>query len=98
MSTAIRWIIAVLVVAVVGWFVWQSGWLGGKKPNVASNSGQTASTTPAQQAPINGMSASNDASDSAISQDSAAIDAQMSAYTADTASVDSSMNDQQIAQ
>ncbi len=102
MSTAIRWGIAVVVIAALAWLLWWSGWLTNKQADLsaaARNATSTPTTTQQQPAgPINGMSASNDASDQAIAQDSAAIDAQMSAYTTDTSSVDSSMNDKQITQ
>lgn len=94
---AIKWGIAVIVVAALAWLLWWSGWLTNKQ-NVLSTGNQNATSTQEQAAPINGMSASNDASDTAISQDTAAIDAQLSAYTTDTSGLDSSINDKQISQ
>lgn len=100
MSTGIRWGIAVIIVAGLAWLIWWSGWLTNKQGNPFGTN-ETATTTPTTnetQAPLNGMSVSNDASDAAISQDAAAIDAQISAYASDTSSVDSSLNDKQITQ
>ncbi len=97
MSTTVRWIIAVLVVAVLAWLLWWSGWLSGKKPAMAPATTSVATST-APAAPTNGMSASNDDSDAAITQDTAAIDTQMQAYGTDTSNVDSSMNDKEVAQ
>jgi hypothetical protein len=97
MSTAVRWIIAVLVIAVLAWLLWWSGWLTNKKMAMApATTNMQATTTP--PAPTNGMSASNDASDAAITQDTAAIDTQMQGYSSDTSNVDTSMNDKQISQ
>jgi hypothetical protein len=96
MSTAVRWIIALLVVAVLAWLVWWSGWL--TKPHAAVNQQQQAQATTTAQQPQNGMSANNDASDAGISQDTAAIDAQMKAYDADSAAVDAGMNDKEVTQ
>ncbi len=94
---ALKWGVAVIVVAALAWLLWWSGWLTNKQGGPTTGN-QNATSTQEQAAPINGMSASNDASDAAIAQDSAAIDAQLSAYTTDTTDVDSSMNDKQISQ
>lgn len=98
MSTAIKWVIAVLVVAVLAWLLWWSGWL--TKPKTAMNTQgapmQQATSTP--QGPIDGMSTATDTSDAALSQDTAAIDAQMQGYTTDTSNVDASMNDKEVSQ
>lgn len=93
---AIKWGLAVIVVAALAWLLWWSGWLTNKQGSPMTGNQNATSTQ--ETAPINGMSASNDASDQAIAQDSAAIDAQLSAYTTDTSDVDSSMNDKQISQ
>jgi len=93
---AIKWVLAVIVIAALDWFLLWSGWLTNKQANPMLGNQNATSTQ--ETAPINGMSASNDASDEAISQDTAAIDAQLSAYTTDTTDVDSSMNDKQISQ
>jgi hypothetical protein len=98
MSTAVKWIIALLCVAALAWLVWWSGWLRAPKPAAMLDQNQQATTTPQQEAPINGMSANNDASDEAIAQDSMAIQAQVKAYATDSSDVDSSMNDKQVAQ
>lgn len=97
MSIAVKWGIAVVVVAALAWLLWWSGWLTNKQPGLSTGA-QNATSTPQAQQPINGMSASNDASDSAIAQDTSAIDAQISAYGSDTSNVDSSMNDKQVTQ
>lgn len=95
-----KWIVAIVVIALAGAALWWSGWLGTIMPsNTAS---QTATTTPDQTpqaqapAPTNGMSDSNDASDGAVTQDTAAIDAQMQGLTQDSANVDSSLNDKSV--
>ncbi len=93
---AVKWGVAVIVVAALAWLLWWSGWLTNKQNGLTTGNQNATSTQ--ETAPINGMSASNDASDGAISQDTAAIDAQLSAYTTDTSDVDSSMNDKQISQ
>lgn len=99
MSTAVRWVIAIIIVAALAWLVWWSGWLTNKNGSaVIPAQNATSTQAAAQPEPINGMSASNDASDAAIVQDTAAIDAQISAYTTDTSDVDSSMNDKQVTQ
>ena len=101
MSTATKWIITVIVIAVAGWFLWSSGWLSSPTPAPAANTSQnnaaaTAANTP--PAPTNGMSASNDASPAAVAQDAAAIDAQMQGLSSDSASVDASFNDKPVTQ
>lgn len=99
MSTLVKWIIALIVIAGLAWVLWWSGWLkmpGTPKP--VDTGLQTATTTEQDNTPINGMSANNDASDAAIAQDTAAIDAQIKAYATDSSNVDSSLNDKQIPQ
>ena len=99
MSTVSKWIIAVLCLAALAWLLWWSGWL--KKPvveNTFINPTGQATTTAENSAPINGMSANNDASDTAIAQDTTAIDAQLKAYATDSSDVDSSMNDKPVTQ
>lgn len=98
MSTTVRWIIAVLIIAALAWLVWWSGWLTGKKPVMAPAAANNTQATTTPPAPTNGMSASNDASNAAITQDTAAIDTQMQAYGTDTTNVDSSMSDKQVTQ
>lgn len=96
MSVALKWIVALIVVAAVGWLVWWSGILNKKSETALPN--QNASATSTEEVPQNGMSKSNDASDAAVAQDTAAIDAQLSAYASDSSSVDSSMNDKAVSQ
>ncbi len=95
-----KWIIGIIIVALLGGALWYSGVLGN-----FSNSSQTATTTAAtttQQAtvpqPENGMSATTDASDTALVQDTAAIDAQFKSLTSDSANVDGSASDKQVTQ
>ena len=98
MSTTIRWVIAVIVLAALAWLLWWSGWLT-KKPSMMTPTTSTvgqATTTP--QAPLDGMTAANDDSDAAITQDTAAIDTQMQGYNTDTSNVDASMNDKEVTQ
>ena len=95
-----KWIVAIVIIALAGAALWWSGWLGAMMP--AQAPAQVATTTqqqaPQAQAPVptNGMSDSNDASDAAITQDTAAIDAQMQGLTQDSANVDSSLNDKSV--
>ena len=94
----LKWIIGIVVIAIAAAALWWSGWLGKMTPSQTATSTPetTQQTTPQAQAPTNGMSASNDASDTAIVQDTAAIDAQMQGLTQDSASVDSSLNDKSV--
>lgn len=96
MSVALKWIVALIVIAALGWLVWWSGVLH-KKP-AATTPDTSAVATSTEEVPQNGMSKSNDASDQAVAQDTAAIDAQLSAYAGDSSSVDSSMNDKAVSQ
>jgi hypothetical protein len=98
MSTAVKWVIAIIVLAALAWLVWWSGWLTSKTGQPALGTNTQATTTPAEAQPQNGMSANNDASDQGIAQDTAAIDAQIKAYATDSADVDSSMNDKEVTQ
>lgn len=88
MSTAIKWVLVLVVVAGAGWLVWQSGWLS----SVPQQAPITATTTP----PVvntNGMSPAEDTSDAGLMQDAAAVDAQMKALEGDAVNVESSLND-----
>ena len=98
-----KWIIGIIIVALLGGALWYSGLLGNLSmtPSSTPSSTPVAATTTQQAAvpaPENGMAATNDASDAAITQDTAAVDAQMQGLNADSANVDSSMNDKQTAQ
>jgi len=91
----LKWIIGIVVIALAVAALWWSGWLGKMTPS--QNATSTPQTqTPEVQAPTNGMSASNDASDAAIVQDTAAIDAQMTGLTQDSANIDTSLNDKSV--
>lgn len=95
----IKWIIALLVIAGLGWLLWSSGWLKGATQQPAAVQNSTATTTQnTPPAPINGMSANNDTSDAALAQDVIAIDAQMKGLATDSASMDASMNDKATTQ
>ena len=97
--TVIKWLIGLLIVAGGAWALWWSGLLPMKaKQAPAPASTTAATTTPQVPAPINGMSAQNDASDAAISQDAAALDAQMQALDGDTTSLGASFADKPIIQ
>ena len=98
-----KWIIGIIIVALLGGALWYSGWLGnitGMMPSQTATTTQETATTTQQAAaqPENGMAATNDASDSAIKQDTAAVDAQMQGLGTDSANVDSSLNDKQTPQ
>lgn len=94
-----KWIIGIVVIIIAAAALWWSGWLGNSHMAPATPA-QTATTTAQTQAaaPLNGMSASNDASDQGVTQDTAAVDAQMQGLTQDNANVDSSLNDQPVTQ
>lgn len=100
MSTAIKWVIAIIVIAGGAWLLWWSGWLSGIQPP----SPESTTTAPAEAvsntppAPLNGMSQTDDTSDVAIAQDTAAVDSQMQGLVSDSASVDASVNDTPVTQ
>jgi len=88
---AIKWILAIVIIAALGWLVWWSGWLGAAPvPPPAPEPISAAPTTPEI---TNGMSAPTDTSDSAIVQDTTAIDVQMQGLANDSTQVTSSVND-----
>ncbi|MDE1924746.1 MAG: hypothetical protein KGH79_01015 [Patescibacteria group bacterium] len=97
-----KWIIGIVVIIIAAAALWWSGWLGRITPSQAPSQTATTTSTGSEQAttqaPINGMSASNNASDAAVTQDTAAIDAQMQGLNSDSANVNSSMNDQAVTQ
>ncbi len=99
MSTAIKWIIGLIVLAALAWLVWYSGLLSAPAP-VAQRAALVATTTPQQSAATttNGMSAPADTSSAALNQDAAAIDAQVQGLQIDTTSVDASLSDKSITQ
>ena len=98
-----KWIIGIIVVALLGGALWYSGMLNSfmmtPSPTPTSTP-EVATTTPQAAAPQpeNGMAATNDASDTALAQDAAAVDAQMQGLATDSANVDSSMNDKAVSQ
>ncbi len=103
MSSALKGIIAVIVIAIIAWLVWWSGWvtIPSQKPAPTIQPVATTTAPQAEAAPpqnMNGMAAANDASDGAITQDAAAIDTQLQGLTQDSTAVDSSMNDKAVAQ
>jgi hypothetical protein len=96
-----KWIIGIIIVALLAGALWYSGVLGNMHmtpSQTASSTPTTATTTQATAQPIDGMSANNDASDAAITQDTAAIDTQMQGLNSDNANVTSSMNDKETPQ
>ena len=99
-----KWIIGIIIVALLGGALWYSGVLNGvlgmNTSPVATTTPEVATTTPVAAAPQpeNGMAATNDASDAALTQDTAAIDAQMQGLNSDNANVDSSMSDKAVTQ
>lgn len=92
-----KYIIAIIIIGVIGGGLWYSGALKtfGLMASTATTTPAVATTTPQQAVaqPENGMSATNDASDTALAQDTAAIDAQMSGLNSDSADMDTSLND-----
>ena len=99
MSIAIKWIIGLIVIAVLAWLVWWSGWLSGAPAPAVPGAAQPVATT-TSQAPANdnGMSAAADTSDAALDQDAAAVDAQVQGLQTDTTSVDAGLSDKPITQ
>ncbi len=98
MSTIIKIIVVLIVLAGGAWLVMWSGWI--KKPTTTTPVAQTATSTPQAQPEqnMNGMAAANDATDAALEQDTAAVDAQMQGLTQDSASLDTSLNDKPLPQ
>lgn len=98
---ALKWAIAIVVVAGGAWVLWWSGLLGGKQAPAAPATQTGAATQATSNTPpptLNGMSQANDTSDAAVAQDTAAVDVQMQGLNSDSASVDSSLNDKPVAQ
>ncbi len=97
-----KWIIGIIVVALLGGALWYSGMLNSfmTPTQTPTTTPEVATTTPQAAAPQpeNGMAATNDASDAALTQDAAAVDSHMQALTTDSANVDSSMNDKAVTQ
>ena len=97
MSTVVKVLVAVVVLAGLGWLLWWGGWL--KRPaSQQATEQQTATTTQTQPQPIDGMSANNDTSDAALSQDAAAVDTQMQGLSGDSTNIDASLNDKPLPQ
>ena len=71
MSSTTKWAVAVVVIAVAAWAMWQAGWLGGGAASDASDQSAAAA---------NAVSPAD-----AIAQNSAAIDAYLQANTKDLA-------------
>lgn len=95
-----KWIIGIIIVALLGGALWYSGVLKTLMTPPAPAPAQTATTTPQATIPQpeNGMAATNDASDAALAQDTAAVDAQVQALTTDSTVVDGSLSDKQTTQ
>lgn len=98
-----KWLLGIIVIAAVVAGLWWSGALVKLQTLVMPGTppvAQQATTTPAAQpqAPLNGMSANNDASDAGIAQDTVAIDTQLQGLGSDSSSVDQSMNDKAVTQ
>lgn len=106
MSSVIKWVLVLVVLAGGGWLVWYSGWLstltGPKTATVVTTVATTTPTapTPPPQPPINmnGMSDAKDASDAALVQDTAAIDTQLAGLTTDDASLKAAITDKPLPQ
>ena len=100
MSTAIKWVLAVLVIVALAWIAWWSGCLGGMMPKTSSTTQTSAVANVASAVPVNtnGMSTLNDTSDAAIAQDVGAVDIQLQGLLADSTSVDVSASDKPVAQ
>jgi len=95
MSSAIKFLVVLIVLAGGAWLAYWGGWLT-KPQTTATDTQQVATTTaPTPEPPqnMNGMSAANDAGDEALAQDMVAVDAQMQGLTNDSASLDITIND-----
>lgn len=95
-----KWIIGIIIIALLGGALWYSGALKGflTPPPAAAPAPVTTTQQPAVPQPENGMAAVNDASDAALAQDVVAVDAQMKGMTTDSAAVDGSLADKQTTQ
>ncbi|MDO8518084.1 MAG: hypothetical protein Q7S26_02225 [bacterium] len=99
MSTAIKWVIAIIIIAGGAWLLWWSGWLGGiQQPAPESTTTAPAEATSNTPPTLNGMSSASDTSDVAVAQDIAAVDSQMQGLVSDSASVDASVSDTPVTQ
>ena len=107
MSSVIKWILVLIVVAGGGWLVWYSGWLNtflGPKtavvttPPVATTTDQTPPQPQTPPMNMNGMSDAKDASDAALVQDTAAVDSQMQGLTTDGTNLSTAINDKPLPQ
>ncbi len=87
-NMVVRWVISVVVIAVVVWVLWLSGLFGKVQQQPAAQVQQSA----------NGMSASTDTSNSALAQDSSAIGSQLQVLTTDQSNINDSLNDTMISQ
>lgn len=100
MSTVIKWLVVIIVIAGAGAALWWSGWIKLSAPASSTQTTETAqnNTQQSQTAQSDLPTPASDTSDTALGQDAAAVDAQMSAYTTDSANVDQSLNDTPTAQ
>ncbi len=107
-----KFLIAVIVLAVIGAGLYFTGWytkitdmipMMHQTEKTTDNVVPVATTTqeqpPAQPAPVNDLpTAANDASDGALAQDSAAMDTQMQGLSTDSANASASLSDKPVTQ
>lgn len=95
MSTSIKWIIGIVLVAAVAGGLWKSGLFSQPAQQPAADTSGTA-----QNAPINtGLPTSQaDTTDTAMAQDAAALDAQINALSQDSTAVHQSLSDTPVSQ
>ncbi|MDQ5955439.1 MAG: hypothetical protein QG621_442 [Patescibacteria group bacterium] len=102
MSTFLKILVVVVIIAGIGFAAYLGGYipLNGSKKTAVEQSTQTATTTPEQlaQQPIGGMTALTEISDTALMQDVSAIDTHIQNLTTDASSLDASFTDKQITQ
>ena len=100
MSIALKWVLAIIVLAGAGWLLWWSGWLGKNNAAQTAAVANTATTTQATSTPprTNGMTAASDTSDAALTTDIGAVDTQLAGLSKDGVQVAASLSDKPVAQ
>lgn len=102
MSTSIKSILVIIVIAGAGAALWWSGWLnniGLMLPTQQEAAAVTPQQTQQEPTAVNDLpTAATDASESALQQDVAALDVQIQATAGDVSQVDQGLNDKSVTQ
>ena len=105
MSTLLKSVLMLVIIAGGGWLSWYSGWLnmlGGPKTAAVVQTVHTGSTATSSavvpQMNMNGMSDAKDVSNTAIQQDITSVDTQLQNLTTDNTSLDTALNDKPVVQ